>query len=377
MGIDAAGGDRPLTPAAVVPATECRGIPSRVGVGGTWPFEYRLTAWPGPMTGGMLGSVIEDNLLRPAVDPDRETGGALWMTGCSWLSLAVRGEMTRSAGLPLPPPSWRLARRRAKLIGGAGRACDAEGTAELDAEGCRCVCVGGESVAGRGGGGCCGCDRGPDVFEGVGGGLGCRDEEDMACVGAPEEPATIDRRGPASAAGGLGLRPPPLVEAAFVDGGGGCSSDEARGLTMLTSGGAVGGTMPAVLPRRCSIRACCCCFRFIMDLTCSNAFGSSPRIVKPITTGEIPLSTEGRLTSVLMPLIVTRRFLDGLGEDVEEEEAVSVSFASLWMVGPPECGGGRDSLSVSCLTLTAGCGDRRMLQSANTKRYDAMSCVSP
>jgi hypothetical protein len=120
--------------------------------------------------------------------------------------------------------------------------------------------------------------------------------------------------------------------------GAGCfvEDDEGRSsgaLTMFTSGGAMGGTIPAVLPRLCSIRACCCCFRFIIDFTCSSALGSSPRIVKPMTTGEIPLSTEGRLTSVLMLLIVTRRFFAGLGE-VDDEGDVSVSPFCAWRVGP-------------------------------------------
>lgn len=140
---------------------------------------------------------------------------------------------------------------------------------------------------------------------------------------------------------------------------GGRSSD-AGALTTFTSGGAVGAGMPAVLPLLCSIRACCCCFRLIMDLTCSSSLGSSPRIVKPMTTGEMPLSTEGRLTSVFMPLIVTLRFFDGLG-DAEEEDGVSVSSRSCLCckLGPTAGRVGSDSFSVSCFTFTAGRGDRR------------------
>lgn len=121
----------------------------------------------------------------------------------------------------------------------------------------------------------------------------------------------------------MGLRLPTRAGA-----GCGFEDDEGRAssgaLTTFTSGGAEGGTMPAVLPRLCSIRACCCCFRFIMDRTCSSAFGSSPRMVKPMTTGDIPLSTDGRRTSVLMLLIVTRRFFAGFG-DAEDDGEVSAS----------------------------------------------------
>lgn len=177
----------------------------------------------------------------------------------------------------------------------------------------------------------------------------------MTCSGAVDELAIIDRRGP-PCVGGIGLRLPLLEGPALVDGGG-CSSEAVRGFTMLTSGGTVGAMMPAVLPRRCSISACCCCFRLIMDRTCSKAFGSSPRMVKPMTTGEIPLSTEGLRTSVLIPLIVTRRFLEGFEE---EEDGLSSSSLGLCREEPPACGGGMNSLSVSCLTFTTGRGDRRL-----------------
>lgn len=66
----------------------------------------------------------------------------------------------------------------------------------------------------------------------------------------------------------------------------------------------------ALLPRRCSIRAFCCCLTFSMDRTCSIADGSSRMIVNPITTGDIGVlasEEDGLLISVLMPLIVTRR----------------------------------------------------------------------
>ncbi len=79
----------------------------------------------------------------------------------------------------------------------------------------------------------------------------------------------------------------------------------------------MGVTIPAVLPLLCSIKAFCFCLTVSMERTCSRAAGSSRMIVKPMTTGDMPLSTEGRLTSVLMgcdiPLIVTRRFLEGFG----------------------------------------------------------------
>lgn len=192
----------------------------------------------------------------------------------------------------------------------------------------------------------------------------------MTCGGAAEEPATIDRLCPLILAevAGLGLRLPTLDGAVLVDDDG--RSSGVRALTMLTSGGTAGAAMPAVLPRLCSMRACCCCFRLIMDLTCSSSFGSSPRIVKPITTGDMPLSTEGRLTSVFMPLIVTRRFLEGLGEVEEDGEASVSSLSCLWCTPwPTEGGEGIDSFSVSCLTLTTGRGDRR-LECANR-------CMSP
>lgn len=144
----------------------------------------------------------------------------------------------------------------------------------------------------------------------------------------------------------------------FEDDDGGSSAGGIT-LTILTSGGAVWGAFPATLPLRCSIRACCCCFRLIMDLTCSKAFGSSPRIVKPITTGEMPLSTEGRLTSVLMPLMVIRLFLLGLGE--EEEDGVWLASHGFCRDDTAGSGGSRLSVSASCLTLTV-LGDRRPLR---------------
>lgn len=89
-----------------------------------------------------------------------------------------------------------------------------------------------------------------------------------------------------------------------------------------------------------------------MDLTCSRAFGSSPRIVKPITTGEIPLSTEGRLTSVLIPLMVIRLFLVGLGEE-DEDGGVWTGSHCFCKDGAAGWSGGKLSLSASCLTFTA------------------------
>ena len=54
-------------------------------------------------------------------------------------------------------------------------------------------------------------------------------------------------------------------------------------------------------------------------------------MVKPMTTGEIPESMEGRLTSVLMgceiPLIVTRRFLEGFGPMGEAAEGVMLEVS--------------------------------------------------
>ena len=188
----------------------------------------------------------------------------------------------------------------------------------------------------------------------IGGGLGCREEEGIACEGAVDELATIDRRGPLKA-GGTGLRLPPLEGPALVLEGG-CSSEAVGGFTMFTSGGATGATMPAVLPLLCSMRACCCCFRLIMDRTCSSAFGSLSRMVKPMTTGEMPLSTEGRRTSVLMPAIVIRRFFDGFGE----AEAAPSSSLGLCCAEFPGCSGGTESPSYSCLIFTGGLGDRRL-----------------
>lgn len=102
---------------------------------------------------------------------------------------------------------------------------------------------------------------------------------------------------------------------------------------MLTAGGAMGVTMPAVLPLRCSIRAFCFCFTEIMERTCSRAAGSSRMMVKPMTTGEMPESTEGRLTSVLMvwdiPLIVTRRFFEGFGPMGEAAEGVMLEVSRM------------------------------------------------
>lgn len=166
----------------------------------------------------------------------------------------------------------------------------------------------------------------------------------------------MERRGP----GGFGLRRPVL--AGLVEEEACRSSPGGRTLTMLTSGGAVaGGRMPAVLPRRCSMRACCCCLMLIMDRTCSRALGSSSRIVKPMTTGEMPLSTEGLLTSVLIPGIVIRRFFDGLGDaDVEGGVWFNSRSRCFWSGGGTVALEGGSESSTSCFTLTTGLGDRRL-----------------
>lgn len=253
-----------------------------------------------------------------------------------------------SAGFPLP--SWRLARRRAKLIGGGGRACVTP-LLELEAEGWRCVCVGGESEGLRE------MDDEGWWCAGAGGGVGRRADDDIVGVGAADEVATIDRRVPPGPVG-KGLRLVPLTGAELLE-----PSEPARTFTTLTSGGAVGGRSPVVLPLLCSIKACCCCLRFIMDLTCSIALGSSSGIVKPITTGEIPLSTEGRRTSVSMGsarVEPTRRFLLGLGES-DVEGGLNVGSRGFWDGGGTDFGGGKESLSVSCLTSTVR-GDLRPLR---------------
>lgn len=88
----------------------------------------------------------------------------------------------------------------------------------------------------------------------------------------------------------------------------------------------IGLVRPAVELRLCSIRAFCWSLTLSIDLTCSIAAESSRARLNPMTTGEIgvPASDEGRLTSVLIPLIVTRRRLVGEGTwglEVSELEA--------------------------------------------------------
>lgn len=89
----------------------------------------------------------------------------------------------------------------------------------------------------------------------------------------------------------------------------------------------IGLVKPAVELRLCSINAFCWSFTLIMDLTCSIAAESSRARLKPMTTGEIGVLASdegGRLTSVLIPLIVTRRRLVGEGTgglEVDELEA--------------------------------------------------------
>lgn len=84
--------------------------------------------------------------------------------------------------------------------------------------------------------------------------------------------------------------------------------------------------------------------------------------MRPITTGEIPLSTEGLRTSVLMPVIVILRFFDGLGFGDEEEDE-DCADAPTFCDDAVGLGGGRSSLSRSSLTLTDR-GDRCSLWSA-------------
>lgn len=89
----------------------------------------------------------------------------------------------------------------------------------------------------------------------------------------------------------------------------------------------IGLVRPAVELRLCSIKAFCWSLTLSMDLTCSIAAESSRARLKPMTTGEIGVlasDEEGRLTSVLIPLIVTRRRLVGEGAwgfEVDELEA--------------------------------------------------------
>ena len=96
----------------------------------------------------------------------------------------------------------------------------------------------------------------------------------------------------------------------------------------------IGLVKPAVELRRCSINAFCCSLTLSIDLTCSIAAESSLARVNPITTGEIGVlaSDEGRLTSVLIPLIVTRRRLVGEGAwgfETDELEASTLEMPAL------------------------------------------------
>ena len=198
-----------------------------------------------------------------------------------------------------------------------------------------------------------------------GGGLGCRAVEAIAGGGAFEDVATIDRLGPPPCVSdnGGGLRLPMRDGIGSLEDEPARSSCPACGLTTFTSGGALVGRTPAVLPRRCSMSSCCCCFRLIMDLTCSMALGSSSGMVKPITTGEMPLSTDGRRTSVSIGMArvgPTRRFLAGLGE-LDVEGGLKVGSRGFWGCCGTVLGGGRASLSFSCLTST-GRGDLRPLR---------------
>ena len=89
----------------------------------------------------------------------------------------------------------------------------------------------------------------------------------------------------------------------------------------------IGLAKPAVELRLCSIKAFCWSLTFSIDLTCSIAVESSLARLKPMTTGEIGVlaSDEGRLTSVLIPLIVTRRRLVGEGAWGFEVDELEVS----------------------------------------------------
>ena len=169
--------------------------------------------------------------------------------------------------------------------------------------------------------------------------------------------------------GGTGLRLPLRVSAACLEE---VLSLLGTAFTTLTSGGAVGGMIPTMLPLLCSMRACCCCLRPIIDLTCSMAFGSSSGMEKPITTGDMPLSIEGRLTSVSMGKV--RRFLAGFGESGLEGGLCCFCCAD----DMPCLGGGNESASDSCLTRTVR-GDLRPLREMETKVSGgpsiALSCV--
>lgn len=184
----------------------------------------------------------------------------------------------------------------------------------------------------------------------------------------------MDRRETAVAAEALGLRPPGRgLEGALAGGWRSSWSGGGGGAftTLRETEGEARETMPAVLPRRCSMSSFCCCLMESMERTCSIAAVSSRGMGRPITTGEIDLaaSAAGVLTSVLigceMPLIVTRRFLLGEGFAVEGAGAAAASCGARWeswlgggalrMVGE-----GRLSYSDSCLILTV-LGERRSL----------------
>ncbi|TBU25977.1 hypothetical protein BD311DRAFT_763388 [Dichomitus squalens] len=252
--------------------------------------------------------------------PARGIGGALWMEGCRRSAVASSGLIIMSAGLPFAPPSCLVARRRAKLIGGGGSAC--AGTEP---------CCGSDGWLGCGGSCKIGCAV---TCAGGGGGLVWRARGETARLegGAfPWGPPTTERREPGApppAALAFGLRRP-------VRGGGCCCLAcccEWRSSLSCEGGCVVGAfailtdidgepalTMPAVLPRRDSMRSFCCCLMLSIERTCSIAAVSSRLMGRPMTTGEIDFvaSVAGVLTSVLigceMPLIVTRRFL--LGDD--------------------------------------------------------------
>lgn len=183
----------------------------------------------------------------------------------------------------------------------------------------------------------------------------------MLAGGGADNGGTITRLELPGPAGATGLRLPPRLDTVGLED---VPSVLARAFTTLTSGATVVGMIPTVLPLLCSMRACCCCLRPIIDLTCSIALGSSSGMEKPITTGDMPLSIEGRLTSVLMGRV--RRFLAGLGES-GLEGGLKVGSHGFWGAADGPClGGGNESASYSCLTRTVR-GDLRPLREMETK----------
>ena len=316
----------------------------------------------------MLGQRLEG---PPWLRPARGMGGALWIDGCRRSAPPSRGLIMISAGFPFAPPRVRVARRLAKLMGGGGRAC--AGT-----EPCCCGCC----CSGPGGGGRGGC-RADDSASAEGLAGRASGESARFCIGAPPDRPAMERREGVGPPAGLGLRPPARVTGCCVFGGGCRSSDGGAGGALTTLTDTVGvptETMPAVLPRRCSMSSFCCCLMVSMERTCSIAAASSRGMGRPMTTGEIDLaeSAAGVLTSVLigceMPLIVTRRFLLGEGLTAEGGGAAAAVAraadcgASCVVEGAlREDGDGKSSCSVSSLIRTLR-GDRRSLEMGEKER---------